>query len=38
MAAGNGGRVVANGPPRDGMPSSATLVLPANAIVVLAAA
>jgi 1,4-alpha-glucan branching enzyme len=31
-AVGNPGGVDANGPPRDGMPCSATLVLPANAV------
>ena len=36
-AAGNGGRVVASGPPRDGFAQSATIVIPANSILVFAA-
>jgi 1,4-alpha-glucan branching enzyme len=32
MVAGNGGSIVASGPPRHGMPCSATIVIPANAI------
>ena len=35
-AAGNGGRIEVSGPPRDGMPYSASVVIPANSIVVLA--
>jgi 1,4-alpha-glucan branching enzyme len=35
-AAGNGGRIEAAGPPRDGMPYSASIVIPANSIVVFA--
>ncbi len=36
-AAGNGGRIVAGGPPRDGLPCSASIVVPANAVLVFAA-
>ncbi|MCG5248417.1 alpha amylase C-terminal domain-containing protein [Methylorubrum extorquens] len=35
-AAGNGGRIVAEGPPMHGLPTSAEIVLPANAIVIFA--
>jgi 1,4-alpha-glucan branching enzyme len=34
--AGNGGQIYANGAPRDGLPASASIVIPANAIVVFA--
>jgi 1,4-alpha-glucan branching enzyme len=34
--AGNGGRVVADGPPMHGLPASARVTIPANAVVVLA--
>ena len=37
LAAGNGGKITAAGPPRDGFAQSATIVIPANAIVVFAA-
>lgn len=36
QAAGNGGQIAADGGPRDGMPASATIVIPANAMVVFA--
>ncbi len=36
-AAGNGGRIVASGPPRDGFAQSAAIVIPANSILVFAA-
>jgi 1,4-alpha-glucan branching enzyme len=35
-AAGNGGRIEVSGPPRDGMPFSAPVVIPANSITVFA--
>jgi 1,4-alpha-glucan branching enzyme len=34
IAAGNGGRITASGPPRDGFQSSATIVVPANSILI----
>ena len=33
---GNFGRVIADGPPRDGMPASAAVTIPANGVIVLA--
>jgi 1,4-alpha-glucan branching enzyme len=36
-AAGNGGRIVAHGPPSDGLAQSATLVIPANGVLIFAA-
>jgi len=36
MLAGNGGQIVANGGPRDTLPASAAIVIPANSIVVFA--
>jgi 1,4-alpha-glucan branching enzyme len=33
---GNGGRIIAEGPPTDGLPSSARLTLPANSLLVFA--
>ena len=36
ITAGNGGGIVASGPPRHGMPCSANIVIPANAILVFA--
>jgi 1,4-alpha-glucan branching enzyme len=35
-AAGNGGRVIADGPPRDGLDASASLTIPANGLLVFA--
>jgi 1,4-alpha-glucan branching enzyme len=37
VAAGNGGRIIANGPPRHGFQNSAEIVIPANSIIVFAA-
>jgi 1,4-alpha-glucan branching enzyme len=34
IAAGNGGSVNADGPPRDGMPTSAAITIPANGLIV----
>jgi 1,4-alpha-glucan branching enzyme len=38
IAAGNGGGIVASGPPMDGFPASAAITIPANGFVVFAQA
>jgi len=38
MVAGNGGGVTASGPPLNGLPASASIVIPANGLVVFARA
>jgi 1,4-alpha-glucan branching enzyme len=35
QTAGNGGAIMAAGPPRHGLPTSASIVIPANAVVIL---